>query len=57
MAQYREAKSQFKVTARALIYAKFSKGPKGDKGSKGNSSILSAVIDILSDDYSGTFTF
>jgi len=34
-AQYHAAKAQFKATTKALIHAKFNKGPKGDKGAKG----------------------
>ena len=35
-AEYRDAKAQFKATTKALVHAKFNKGPKGDKGAKGN---------------------
>ena len=34
--QYHEAKAQFKATTKALIHAKFNKGPKASKGDKGN---------------------
>merc|ERR1712166_509500 len=34
-AQYHEAKAQFKATTKALIHAKFNKGPKASKGDKG----------------------
>merc|ERR1712166_1513670 len=34
-AQYHEAKAQFKATTKALIHAKFNKGPKARKGDKG----------------------
>ena len=30
--QYHEAKAQFKATTKALIHAKFNKGPKASKG-------------------------
>merc|ERR1712166_151880 len=33
--QYHEAKAQFKATTKALIHAKFNKGPKASKGDKG----------------------
>jgi hypothetical protein len=34
--QYHEAKAQFKATTKALIHAKFNKGPKARKGDKGH---------------------
>ena len=45
--QYHEAKAQFKATTKALIHAKFNKGPKASKGGNCFNSICYNIQGFL----------